>query len=1342
MTIHKPKKWVPCLCQESLPILLYSIVVFGLVTLHQPAQSVQIAVDALEEDKGNMLSVTCVLNASWAMAIPLDHIEGSWGRDDDNGNSTDGPLEIVPLSSVTSQSSYVEIVRQTGRHSSTLAAFSLVEPFGNFSTELIGDVEYSLSLDEEILNVSLAMAKADVKASEHFDCVIETGEEEFRGRDQFPQIASKGVGSRRKGETDRLPTKDKDGEEGPPRIIKVFCLTRDPTLGLSVTLVCKFTSYTEPTKVVWKHSNGKEVNGDTNLKRERSSDSQWRARLYIRSLEQLGQYWCSVENEQGDDSKMFFLEVEPDVRLELINPGNSVQYTAAGKAVYNIEAGEDMSISLQCIAANMDASEFKLGYFSSEAEKQAETTISHEVQSLANSKSKQKVMLWSLKTRTLHRLPRQWIGDSPVSINTSLAGNSDARYVISVLNIKGIDYSLSGQLECSIPDHSIVYREHIYFSVVGKPVLSPTSLSIVSSLNATVTMRCEFKSNPEPLQAVWLYNNMELHSNDRYKTELLTQKKSYNLATPEYLFKLTISEVRPEDQGIYTCMATNTYGQTASVVQLDIDECSITPAPCDFRCTNMIGSYQCSCPDNFLLAPDGRSCNFSSPESTSSSNGRGQTFVPVLVSAVSVAGILLLAGLVVAYCLRLRRQKAFRDSILRTLHEHSKRSRNQASATFSNPMASSGQAVSREFPRERIKLLNIVGEGKFGQVWSAQALNIIGTGQWELVAVKMCKESASDVDKLDFLNEVALVSKIPRHLNVVNYLGCCTVLEPCLLIMEYITGGDLLIFLRKKRKFQLYDDPPSMNSENLPSSERAELRHTDTATWAKMAQQMNFINLSFEPDSFSTQETVASLEAGDNKQSDFVSIKNSDLAIQQEGKTQAKNVKENISDSNISATITSQDSVSFHTAAMLEVKGKVTSRDGLGAIALQNVVQTSCNLTLSKEDPATSNEKYESVFDQQNKTVKSAPQNNISLRQTLTDSTKSKNKSPESLNERDKNGPFAVRFYNSHEQVVDIDKKKECSYQEVESDDIVAVKNSTVRKSSDASSGNSQTAFLSSTSGGKKCFKRPRRRGSSFSLRRKTLTSDTVSVTSCSPALGRKLKNTRNKQQFACELSESGQGDVSSHTQSDDNEDHEDMVEDDNDEDINSGKLFAFALQIARGMRHLAENKIIHRDLAARNVLVTDKGVCKITDFGLARSMDDSDSYERNSKGALPIRWMSPEALTDGNHSSKSDVWAYGVLLWEIVTLGASPYPGLSARDVFRLVNSGRTMDRPDHCSAELYELMTECWSFLPVNRPDFAHVCCRLEELLEREEDYILLDQFQGDHYAYIDPDSLDEKL
>ncbi|XP_073943281.1 tyrosine kinase receptor Cad96Ca isoform X2 [Choristoneura fumiferana] len=192
---------------------------------------------------------------------------------------------------------------------------------------------------------------------------------------------------------------------------------------------------------------------------------------------------------------------------------------------------------------------------------------------------------------------------------------------------------------------------------------------------------------------------------------------------------------------------------------------------------------------------------------------------------------------------------------------------------------------------------------------------------------------------------------------------------------------------------------------------------------------------------------------------------------------------------------------------------------------------------------------------------------------------------------------------------------------------------------------------------------------------------------------------------------------------------------------LTSRDLTHFAFQVARGMDFLSSKGIIHRDLAARNVLITEERMCKVADFGFARDVAGTHVYERKSDGRLPIRWMAPESLYDDIFSVKSDIWSFGVLLWEIVTLGSTPYPGLSAGDVMRKVREGHRLEKPEHCRRELYNIMYYCWEAESSSRPDFKEVVSMLERLLCTETDYIELERFP-DH-SYYNVQHLDgEKL
>ncbi|KAJ0170445.1 hypothetical protein K1T71_013816 [Dendrolimus kikuchii] len=163
--------------------------------------------------------------------------------------------------------------------------------------------------------------------------------------------------------------------------------------------------------------------------------------------------------------------------------------------------------------------------------------------------------------------------------------------------------------------------------------------------------------------------------------------------------------------------------------------------------------------------------------------------------------------------------------------------------------------------------------------------------------------------------------------------------------------------------------------------------------------------------------------------------------------------------------------------------------------------------------------------------------------------------------------------------------------------------------------------------------------------------------------------------------------------------------------------LLLCSVDVSKGCRYLETKRFIHRDIAARNCLLTSRGpgrVVKIADFGMSRDIYRSDYYKKGGKAMLPIKWMPPEAYIDGVFTTKTDVWSFGVLLWEVFSLGVMPYTGCSNREVMEMVSGGGRLEKPYGCPQEIYRLMCECWNPTPEDRPSFAQTFDRLQRFVQ----------------------------
>uniref|UniRef100_A0A914CJY5 Protein kinase domain-containing protein n=1 Tax=Acrobeloides nanus TaxID=290746 RepID=A0A914CJY5_9BILA len=160
-------------------------------------------------------------------------------------------------------------------------------------------------------------------------------------------------------------------------------------------------------------------------------------------------------------------------------------------------------------------------------------------------------------------------------------------------------------------------------------------------------------------------------------------------------------------------------------------------------------------------------------------------------------------------------------------------------------------------------------------------------------------------------------------------------------------------------------------------------------------------------------------------------------------------------------------------------------------------------------------------------------------------------------------------------------------------------------------------------------------------------------------------------------------------------------------------------------MQYIASRGLIHRDLAARNILLCDNQVVKIFDFGLCCNPEQNLIYQASLPKRLPMKWLPIEALTNRIFSEKSDVWSFGILIYEVYSLGKTPYDNMDNTEVLEFLQSGRRLEKPDLANEDLFNLMMSCWEEEPLNRPTFSELSDNLRKMLEdvtEHYDYLLV--------------------
>ncbi|XP_046621164.1 uncharacterized protein LOC124305627 [Neodiprion virginianus] len=165
---------------------------------------------------------------------------------------------------------------------------------------------------------------------------------------------------------------------------------------------------------------------------------------------------------------------------------------------------------------------------------------------------------------------------------------------------------------------------------------------------------------------------------------------------------------------------------------------------------------------------------------------------------------------------------------------------------------------------------------------------------------------------------------------------------------------------------------------------------------------------------------------------------------------------------------------------------------------------------------------------------------------------------------------------------------------------------------------------------------------------------------------------------------------------------------------VRTQDLVSWAWQISRGMQYLSAKKVLHGDLAARNVLLSEDNIVKICDFGLSKSLQEDDSCKDEGNDPLPVKWMAIESLKDGIFSVKSDVWSFGVVLWELFSLAKTPYPEVNPENMCKTLIDGYRMKQPKYAPKSIYRMMLQCWEANPSDRPSFVDLESSIGDLIE----------------------------
>ncbi|XP_078355560.1 uncharacterized protein LOC144640230 [Oculina patagonica] len=627
------------------------------------------------------------------------------------------------------------------------------------------------------------------------------------------------------------------------------------------------------------------------------------------------------------------------------------------------------------------------------------------------------------------------------------------------------------------------------------------------------------------------------------------------------------------------------------------DECRTSSGACDMRC----------CSENL--------CNEANKEDAPTQDAPTQENVisnmKIAYISFGAAFILLLLCFVVAFW-------SYKKSNRKRM-ERSTRSRREII-----------QLDKWELLPEQIKYEEELGRGAFGVVYKAILNKRPGIEVFDsrkglesakanlVVAVKELQDDPSEMQKEEFLFEIAMMKLLGAHQNIVSLVGCCTLQEHKFLVIEYVPFGDLLQWLRRKRSMINPNGATARQTTEKCYDDKGDIDIRQSKSCQENIVLQDKDHFSADPD---PDRVGSTLQDGEK-----ITVSSGNLAEDNRVFQDKYHFSADPDPDRVGSTLQDREKHTVSSGNLAE---------GIDVV-----------LAKSQEDQAVRG----------NTPIQMEP----------------------SLCQRNKGSSEEMASMFSLNPV----EKTDVVPQNKEEDQVLTDQTSV--KMEPALSCDNEASILS-------------------------FSSDNIVEDESKPFLDQENIELSAMPSTSQRNNQTAENLISTENLDDGNEE---------DDSFSTQQLFSFAWQIARGMNHLAEKDFVHRDLAARNVLVGHDNRVKVSDFGLMRQIYE-DVYSAKKTKKLPVKWMAPESIHDSVFTIKSDVWSYGVLLWEMATMGGVPYPTMTNAELCRALKNGYRMERPEMCCDEVYELMTECWEEDPTARPSFSQLIDRLETIMTMDVPY-----------------------